>query len=100
MTTIQVTVARIYLSEKGTHIRQLLQRLQGEELRGVTVFRGIMGFGRSGKMHTAALMDLSLDLPLVVEFFDEPPKVEKVLSDLAGEFAPGHVVMWHAEIIA
>jgi PII-like signaling protein len=99
MATIQVSVARIYLSEQGSHIRGLLQRLQGEGLRGVTVYRGIMGFGRSGRLHTGALIDLSLDLPLVVEFFDEPPKVEKVLRDLESEFSRGHVMIWHAEMI-
>ena len=62
-----VTMVRIYLTEGQHLLKQLLAQLHDEEkVRGVTVFRGISGFGRSGKMHSASLLDLSLDLPLVV----------------------------------
>src|SRR6266566_4047516 len=67
-----VLMVRIYLTEGEHLLKQLMKKLHDEEkVRGVTVFRGISGFGRSGKMHSASLVDLSLDLPLVLEFFDE-----------------------------
>ena len=99
MTMIEVTVVRIYLTE-GQHLLQaLLRRLHDQEqVRGVTVFRGISGFGKSGRMHSSTLLDLSLDLPLVVEFFDLPGRVEQILSDLGDLLESGHVVAWPAKM--
>ena len=99
MKTSQVTVVRIYLSEKDAHLDNLLRRLHDwEKVRGVTVFRGISGFGGSGEVHTARLMDLSLDLPVVVEFFDAPDKVSAILEHLHVTIKPGHMVHWNAYV--
>ena len=96
-----VTMVRIYLTETGELQKTLLARLHDEEkVRGVTVFRGISGFGRSGKVHSASLLDLSLDLPLVVEFFDTPEKVKRILTHLKDILPPGHVVSWPAQVNA
>lgn len=95
----RVTVARIYITE-GEHLMQrLLARLHDEEkVWGVTVFRGITGFGRSGRIHSSNLLDLSLDLPLVIEFFDEPEKVARILSHLTDILPAGHVITWSANV--
>ena len=69
-----------------------------ERVAGVTVFRGIAGFGPDGKMHTAALIDLSLDLPLVVEFYDQPERVEEIIGKLEAELGLSHVVSWPASV--
>ena len=54
-----VTVVRIYLTEAEKLLKPLLAKLQDEEkVRGVTVFRGISGFGHSGKIHSSTLLDL------------------------------------------
>ncbi len=93
-----VTMVRIYLTEGEGLMEQLLARLHDDEkVRGVTVFRGITGFGRTGQMHSSLLLDLSLDLPLVVEFFDEPDKVRRILSHLKDVLQPGHVITWSAQ---
>jgi len=90
---------RIYLTEAGKLLKTLLAKLHDEEkVRGVTVFRGVSGFGRSGVMHSASLLDLALDLPVVVEFFDEPAKVNRILSHLKDLLPPGHVVSWAAKV--
>jgi PII-like signaling protein len=92
-----VTVVRIYLTEAQGHIPELLRRLQREEkLSGVSIFRAVSGFGEGGKLHTASLMDLSLNLPVVVEFFDAPEKVESVLEHLDGQVKKGHMLIWNA----
>lgn len=93
----EVTVVRIYLSEGHSQLENLLKRLHDwEKIRGVTVFRGIAGFGDGGELHTARLLDLSLDLPLVVEFFDEPAKVEAIIDHLNTTIKPGHILSWTA----
>lgn len=94
-----VIVVRIYLTEAGELQKSLLAKLHDEEkVRGVTVFRGVSGFGRSGKMHSSLLLDLSLDLPLIIEFFDSPDKVRKILAHLKTVLPPGHVVTWNARV--
>jgi PII-like signaling protein len=95
----EVTMVRIYLTEGEDLAKTLLARLHDEEkVRGVTVFRGIAGFGRSGVVHSSRLLDLSMDLPMVIEFFDEPAKVQRILSHLKSQLPAGHVVTWTAHV--
>jgi PII-like signaling protein len=99
MKTLDVTMVRIYLHEGQGQMESLMQLLHDEEkVRGVTAFRGVSGFGQSGKMHSSTLLDISLDLPLVIEFFDEPEKVWQVLEHLNELVKPGHLVSWPAKI--
>ena len=77
-----VTMLRIYLTEGDGQLHQLMTLLHDwEQLKGATVFRGISGFGDSGKILNAELMDLSLSLPVVVEFFDSAEKIEKIIEN-------------------
>lgn len=100
MNSIDVTFVRIYLTEAEGRLPGLLARLHDEEqVRGVTVFRGISGFGSSGKVHSSTLLDMSLDLPLVIEFFDEPGKVAAILGHISADIDPGHVVSWPATLV-
>ena len=94
-----VTMVRIYLTEGEHQLQPLIKLLHDEEkVWGVTAFRGIAGFGKTGKMHTSSLMDISLNLPLVLEFFDRPDKVDRVLEDLNTLVGPGHIVTWSANV--
>ncbi|QBQ54694.1 DUF190 domain-containing protein [Nitrosococcus wardiae] len=89
----QVTVARIYLREGEHLLSKLMKFLHDEErVAGVTVLRGMSGFGKDGKIHTASLVDLSLDLPLVVEFYDEPDRVDAVIHKLVQQMDLGHIL--------
>ena len=97
----EVTVVRLYLTEGDHQLERLLALLHDEErVCGVTAFRGIAGFGRSGRMHSSSLLDLSLDMPLVLEFFDRPAKVDQVLQRLNRELGAGHILSWPATINA
>ena len=94
-----VTFVRVYLTEADKTLEPLVTRLHDrEKVRGVTVFRAVSGFGGSGIMHTASLIDLSLDLPVTVEFFDRPEKVEAILEHVADLVDTGHIVRWQAEM--
>ena len=94
-----VTFIRIYLTEADKVLAPLLQKLHDEEkVRGVTVFRAMSGFGGSGVIHTGSLMDLSLDLPVTVEFFDSPDKVDAILDHLSDMLEGGHIVRWQAHM--
>jgi PII-like signaling protein len=96
---MKVTVARIYVTEGERIHAKILKRLHDEEqVQGVTVFRGITGFGKSGRIHSSALLDMSMDLPVVIEFFDAPDKVERVLMHLLDTVQPGHVLTFPADL--
>ena len=100
MKMIEVTMVRIYLTEAEGVLAPLMRRLHDEErVRGVTVFRGISGFGQSGEIHSASLLDLSLNLPVVLEFFDEPAKIDSILAHLSPTIKPGHLVSWSARLM-
>jgi len=99
MKTIEVTLVRVYLREEKAHLSRLLKRLNDEhKVRGVTVFRGIAGFGQSGQLHSSSLLDVSLDLPVVIEFFDEANKAAVVMKELYDVVGPGHIVSWPARL--
>jgi PII-like signaling protein len=100
MNTLEITFVRIYLTEGEGLMESLLKRLHDEEkVQGVTVFRGISGFGSSGKLHSSSLLDMSLDLPLVIEFFDVPGKVSQILEHIRRDIDPGHIVCWQAALV-
>lgn len=93
-----VTVVRIYLTEGETQLKKLLKRLRDwEKIRGVTVFRGITGYGTSGVIHGADIIDLSMHLPIVLEFFESPEKIEAICEHLKDIVKPGHIVYWDAK---
>ncbi len=99
MNESEVTIVRVYLHEAKAHMQELLQYLHDEsKVQGVTVFRGITGFGSSGEMHSSSLIDMSLDLPIVIEFYDETEKVVSIIEYLNTIIKPGHIVYWPAKM--
>lgn len=98
MNSREVTMVRIYCTESGGQLEDILALLQHHSsIAGVTVFRAMDGFGPSGKRHGGGWLDVSLDLPVTIEFFDRPEKVAVVLNQLDPIVAPGHLVTWSAQ---
>ena len=78
MNSRKITVARVYTLEGHDHLNQALNILRDQEkIAGVTVMRGIAGYGVSGAIHTSSLLNLSLELPIIIEFYDETDKVNR-----------------------
>lgn len=99
----EITLVRIYISE-GDHGRRktLLDEIfsllhDRHQVRGVTVFRGIAGFGSGGEAHSADLLRLTANLPLVIEFFDTPAVVDAAIHALDGLVPGEHLLMWKAQ---
>lgn len=92
-------MVRVYLAESDRALNRILDCLHDElQVSGVTITRGIEGYGDSGVVHTASLVDLSADLPLVLEFFEEPAKARAAMARIAEYIAPGHMVSWPVTI--
>lgn len=97
MKTTDVIVARIYVMESSHLLEKILDYLHNEaKLLGVSVFRAISGFGEHGE-HSVSLMALSLDLPLAIDFFDIPSKMEPALEYLSTLIRPEHLIYWSAK---
>jgi len=97
MSVNKVTVARIYTMEGHDHVDQVLNILRDEEkILGVSVIRGIAGFGEDREIHTSSLLTLSLELPLIIEFYDQPEKVEKAVQALTTRLDLKHIISWPA----
>jgi uncharacterized protein len=101
--TNDILMVRIYLSEadhgrRRTLMTEIFRLLRDQHaVQGVTVFRGVAGFGASGEVHADDLLRLNVDLPLVVEFFDEPSVAEAAIGLINGLVPGGHIVSWPAK---
>jgi uncharacterized protein len=96
---VWATMVRVYLAESDHELKPLLRCLHDElKVCGVTVMRGVAGFGASGVVHSARLVDLSTDLPLVLEFFDRPDRARAAIERIKEFVEPGHVVSWSVNV--
>ena len=68
-------------------------------LAGATVLRGPMGFGKSSRLHTAKILRLSLDLPLVIEIVDSEEKINAFLPVLDPMIGGGLVTLEPVKVI-
>ncbi len=104
----EAKLIRIFIGENDLihHIpvyEKIVQEARKAHLAGATVFKGVMGFGKSSIIHTAKILRLSEDMPMIVEIVDELEKVEKFLPVLHDIFEEancgGLITMEKAEII-
>lgn len=97
MSSVRITMARVYLMEGQDDLDQVLTILHDEEkVSDVTVIRGIAGYDESGNLHTSTILSLSLELPLVVEFFDQSERIERVINVLQRRLHLKHIISWPA----
>src|SRR5476651_2303670 len=68
-------------------------------LAGATVLRGPMGFGRSSHLHTAKILRLSMDLPMVIEIVDTEEKINAFLPTLNAMMGGGLVTLEKVKVI-
>ena len=68
-------------------------------LAGATVLRGPMGFGKPSRMHTAKILRLSMDLPMVIEIVDSEDKINAFLRALEGMMSGGMITLERVQVI-
>jgi PII-like signaling protein len=95
---------RIFLGESDRWQHQplyeaLVLRARELHLAGATVLRGSMGFGKSSRVHTAKILRLSLDLPLVIEIVDSEEKIHSFLPELEKMMGGGLVTLEKVKVI-
>ena len=87
----EAKLLRIFIGESDliNHVpvyEKIVLEARKAGLAGVTVMKGIMGFGASSRIHTTKLLRLSEDLPLVIEIVDTEKKIEGFIPMLNGIF--------------
>ena len=95
---------RIFIGESDRWKHQPLYEtivLKARELHlaGATVLRGAMGFGKSSRLHTAKILRLSMDLPLVIEIVDSEDKIKEFLPVLDEMMKGGLVTLEKVKVI-
>jgi uncharacterized protein len=95
---------RIFIGESDRHGQHPLYEtivLKAREtgLAGATVLRGAMGFGKNSEIHTAKILRLSEDLPMVIEIADSLEKIEQFLPVLNEMISDGLVTMERVKVL-
>ncbi len=100
---------RIHIGERDKHAGRplyeaIVHLLRERQFAGATVFRGVLGFGATARVHTEKTLRLSMDLPLVIECVDSEEKIRSILPELDRMIGGGlitleraHVIMYRAE---
>lgn len=94
---------RVFVGENDRHQghslhKWIIGQAQEHGLAGATVLRGLEGFGAHSRLHTAAVLRLSSDLPLVIEIIDTAAKIEAFLPVIDGVIAEGLATVERVEV--
>lgn len=100
----EALLLRIFIGESDRWQHQplyeaLVLKARERHLAGATVLRGPMGFGKSSRLHTAKILRLSLDLPLVIEIVDTEDKIRAFLPVLDEMMQGGLVTLEKVQVI-
>jgi PII-like signaling protein len=95
---------RIHIGERDKYNGEplywaIVQLLRQRHYAGATVTRGIAGFGASSRIHAARFLDLSLDLPIVVECVETQEKIDEILPVLDEMVGGGLITLEKVNVI-
>ncbi|MBV9243738.1 MAG: DUF190 domain-containing protein [Methylobacteriaceae bacterium] len=95
---------RIFLGENDRHghaplYEAIVLKAREHHLAGATVLRGPMGFGHSSRLHTAKILRLSGDLPVVIELVDSEERIASFLPVLDGMMRSGLVTLEKVQVL-
>jgi hypothetical protein len=96
---------RVFIGESDKHghkplYQAIVEMLREEGLAGATVLRGVEGFGAHSRLHTARILRLSEDLPMVVEAVDSAEKIDAIIPKLDALIGDGLVTVERVEVLA
>jgi hypothetical protein len=101
----EASLLRIFIGESdkvgGRPLYEVIvEEARRQGLAGATAIRGFLGFGANSRIHTAKVLRLSEDLPVVVEIVDAAEKIEAFLPRLDGMIEEGLVTLEKVRVIA
>ncbi len=97
-------LVRVFIGESDTYdgkplYQAIVERIRREHFAGATVIRGIEGYGASSRLHTARILRLSEDLPVIIEVVDTEERIDELLPILDEMVGDGLVTVEKAHII-
>ena len=100
----QAMLLRIFIGEDdrfdGAPLHEsIVLKAREMHLAGATVLRGPMGFGASSRLHTAKILRLSEDLPVVIEIVESEQKINDFLSVLDGMMSSGLITLEKVQVL-
>jgi PII-like signaling protein len=100
----QAMLLRIHIGENDRYEHRplyeaIVLKAREAQLAGATVLRGPMGFGQSSRLHTAKILRLSEDLPMVIEIVDAEEKIEAFLPILEPMVGDGLVTLEKVRVV-
>lgn len=100
----QQTCMRIFIGERDKHhgiplYQAIVEMLRAEKLAGATVTRALAGFGAKSHLHSAHLLALSQDLPMVIECVDAREQIDRILPKIDAMVKDGLVTLETVEVI-
>jgi len=103
METKQGHLLRIFVGENDRYenlplYEWIVQKAHEMGLAGATVLRGLEGFGAGSRIHTARILRLSTDLPLIIEIVDTIDNIERFLPEIDGAIKEGLATLEKVEI--
>jgi PII-like signaling protein len=103
MLQIEGQLLRIFIGENDKYERQplyewIVRKAREFGLAGATVFRGLEGFGAHSRIHTAKILRLSSDLPIVIEIVDTSEKIEQFMPIIDDAIQEGLATLEKATI--
>lgn len=98
------TLMRIHIGERDRYhgkplYHAIVELLRRRHYAGATVYRAMMGFGASSRLHTDRIEVLSVDLPIVVECVDTEEKIQAILPELDEMLGGGLITLERARVI-
>src|ERR1700748_2684297 len=95
---------RIFMGESDRHehkplFEAIVLKAREAGLAGATVLRGPMGYGKSSRLHTAKILRLSMDLPIVIEIVDSEEKIQAFLPSLDSMMGGGLVTLEKVRVL-
>jgi PII-like signaling protein len=95
---------RIHIGERDKYdgrplYQQIVELLRRKHYAGATVLRAIMGFGASSRIHTDRFLELSSDLPIIVECVETQEKIDAILPELDEMIGGGLITLERANVI-
>ena len=95
---------RIYIGESDQWNGQplataIIEKCRKDGLAGATIFRGIQGFGANSRIHTTHILDLSSDLPIVIEIVDKSERIAQLLPTLDQMVTEGLITQEEVHVI-
>jgi len=95
---------RIFIGESDKHqgkplYQAVVEMLRREKIAGATVLRGILGFGAKSHLHTAHILRLSQDMPIIIEIVDSPDNIDRILPEVERMMGGGLITMEKVRVL-